>query len=29
LAELEEAQQFFNDWTLRRRSPADAAGRNS
>lgn len=24
-AELEEAQQFFNDWTLRRRSPADAA----
>jgi glutamate--cysteine ligase len=25
-AEWEEARQFFNDWTLRRRSPADAAG---
>jgi glutamate--cysteine ligase len=27
-AELEEAHQFFDDWTLRRRSPADAAGSN-
>jgi glutamate--cysteine ligase len=28
-AELDEAQQFFTDWTLRRRSPADAAGSTS